>query len=178
MLSRRRIGARAKGREKKKSNNGSSLPYDGSSRELGFVPCQRSVATFHKKKKKRKKKKERKRKKRKEITKKKERRRNNNNGISNCMLRAACDCVSVFLFFFFFFGKEDNEYIFETVLLTHLGSKMTGPVFSDFFFLLFTFVLFILFNYSPFCDTCSLKVFFFHRSFLFFNSYSFFSIFI
>lgn len=174
MLSRRRIGARAKGREKKKSNNGSSLPYDGSSRELGFVPCQRSVATFHKKKKKETKKEERK--KTKEITKKKERRRNNNNGISNCMLRAACDCVSVFLFFFFF-GKEDNEYIFETVLLTHLGSKMTGPVFSDFFFLLFTFVLFILFNYSPFCDTCSLKVFF-HRSFLFFNSYSFFSIFI
>ena len=92
-----------------------------------------------KKKKKRKKKKERKRKKRKEITKKKERRRNNNNGISNCMLRAACDCVSVFLFFFFFFGKEDNEYIFETVLLTHLGSKMTGPVFSDFFFSSFHF---------------------------------------
>lgn len=86
-----------KGEKKKKSNNGSSLPYDGSSRELGFVPCQRSVATFHKKKKKETKKEERK--KTKEITKKKERRRNNNNGISNCMLRAACDCVSVFLFF-------------------------------------------------------------------------------
>lgn len=57
------------------------------------------------------------RKKTKEITKKKERRRNNNNGISNCMLRAACDCVSVFLFFFFWKGRQ-RIYFWDGVINT------------------------------------------------------------
>lgn len=55
-------------------------------------------------KKKQKKKKERKRKKRRNNEKEKKKKKQQR--YSNCMLRAACDCVSVFSFF----GKEDNEY--------------------------------------------------------------------
>lgn len=141
MLSRRRIGARAKGREKKKKNNGSSLPYDGSSRELGFVPCQRSVATFHKNKKQKKKRERKKTKNNEKEEKKKKQQR-----YSNCMLRAACDCVSVILFFFlFFFGREDKTNTFAMVSLTNLGSKDRASFQRLFFFFFsFSFYLFYL----------------------------------
>lgn len=143
MLSRRRIGARAKGREKKKKNNGSSLPYDGSSRELGFVPCQRSVATFHKNKKQKKKRERKKTKNNEKEEKKKKQQR-----YSNCMLRAACDCVSVILFFFlFFFWKGRQNEHFCDGIINKFRIERPGQFSAIIFFLLFIFVLFILFNY-------------------------------
>lgn len=101
MLSRRRIGARAKGKNKK-----AMVPL-----YLMMAPLE-SSASFRAsealqrftKKKKQKKKKERKRKKRRNNEKEKKKKKQQR--YSNCMLRAACDCVSVFSFF----GKEDNEY--------------------------------------------------------------------
>ena len=101
MLSRRRIGARAKGKNKK-----AMVPL-----YLMMAPLE-SSASFRAsealqrftKKKQKKKKKERKRKKRRNNEKEKKKKKQQR--YSNCMLRAACDCVSVFSFF----GKEDNEY--------------------------------------------------------------------
>lgn len=63
-----------------------------------------ALQRFTKKKNKRRRKKERKRKKRRNNEKEKKKKKQQR--YSNCMLRAACDCVSVFSFF----GKEDNEY--------------------------------------------------------------------
>lgn len=126
MLSRRRIGARAKGKNKK-----AMVPL-----YLMMAPLE-SSASFRAsealqrftKKKKQKKKKERKRKKRRNNEKEKKKKKQQR--YSNCMLRAACDCVSVFSFFW-----KGRQRIF--LLLTNLGSKDRAS-FQRFFFSSFHF---------------------------------------
>lgn len=102
-----------------------------------------ALQRFTKKKNKKRRKKER-RKENERKTKKKKRRRNNNGIVIACWERRAIACR--FSFFFFFLERKTTN-IFEMELLTNSGSKDRASFQRFFFFLLFIFVSFILFNY-------------------------------
>lgn len=152
MLSRRRIGARAKGKNKK-----AMVPL-----YLMMAPLESSASfrasealqRFTKKKKnKRRRKKENER--NGEITKKKKRRRNNNGIVIACWERRAIACR----FFLFLERKTTNISVTNKFRI-----ERPGQFSAIFFFLLFIFVLFILFNYR--IVRFALRVFFIEVSFL------------
>lgn len=151
MLSRRRIGARAKGKNKK-----AMVPL-----YLMMAPLESSASfrasealqRFTKKKNKRRRKKENER--NGEITKKKKRRRNNNGIVIACWERRAIACR----FFLFLERKTTNISVTNKFRI-----ERPGQFSAIFFFLLFIFVLFILFNYR--IVRFALRVFFIEVSFL------------
>lgn len=151
MLSRRRIGARVKGKNKK-----AMVPL-----YLMMAPLESSASfrasealqRFTKKKNKRRRKKENER--NGEITKKKKRRRNNNGIVIACWERRAIACR----FFLFLERKTTNISVTNKFRI-----ERPGQFSAIFFFLLFIFVLFILFNYR--IVRFALRVFFIEVSFL------------
>lgn len=137
MLSRRRIGARAKGRKKKKKTTVPLYLMMAPLESSASFRASEALQRFTKIKNRKRREKERKRKKRKNNE--KEEKKKKQQRYSNCMLRAACDCVSVFLFFFFFWKGRQNEHTFAMVSLTNLGSKDRASFQRFFFFSSFHF---------------------------------------
>lgn len=153
MLSRRRIGARAKGKNKK-----AMVPL-----YLMMAPLESSASfrasealqRFTKKKKKQKKKKERKRKKRRNNEKEKKKKKQQRYSNIACWERRAIACR----FFLFLERKTTNISVTNKFRI-----ERPGQFSAIFFFLLFIFVLFILFNYR--IVRFALRVFFIEVSFL------------